>query len=34
MPIIPATQEAEFRRITVQSQSGQKVDETLVQSIN
>jgi hypothetical protein len=29
MPIIPATQEAEIRRIEVQSQPGQIVHETL-----
>jgi hypothetical protein len=27
MPIIPATQEVEIRRVEVQSQSGQKVSE-------
>jgi hypothetical protein len=31
MPIIPATQEAEVRRITVQSQPGQIIRETLSQ---
>jgi hypothetical protein len=29
MPVIPATQEAEIRRIKVQSQPGQIVQETL-----
>jgi hypothetical protein len=29
MPVIPATQEAEIRRIAVQSQPGQIVQETL-----
>jgi hypothetical protein len=31
MPVIPATQEAEIRRITVQSQPGQIICKTLSQ---
>jgi hypothetical protein len=31
MPVIPATQEAEIRKIVVQSQPGQIVQETLIQ---
>jgi hypothetical protein len=33
-PIIPATQEAEIRRITVRNQPGQKVSEIPFQSIS
>jgi hypothetical protein len=34
MPVIPATQEAEIRRITVQSQPGQTVHKTLSRKKN
>jgi hypothetical protein len=33
MPVIPATWEAEIRRIMVLAQPGQKADKTLSQSI-
>jgi hypothetical protein len=34
MPVIPATQEAEIRRIPVRAQPGQNVSKTLSQQIN
>jgi hypothetical protein len=34
MPVTPATQEAEIKRITVQAQPRQKVNETPSQSIS